>query len=147
MRGSSQISGFQDFGRGVAGRQQGLADGTDRLLETVVAFAVGHDTHAGAQGQGAVGNPQNIGKTDVLGRPAQGIAAGPAAMTAHDAGLLELQQNGLKEFAGNLLAFGDFGDLDGRTFAAGGQVQQGAQGVTGFLRNNSVIIPYNSYGI
>ncbi len=49
----------------------------------------------------------------------------------------QLQQNGFQEFAGNLLAFRDFRDLDRGAVATRRQIQQGTQGIAGFLGNHA----------
>ena len=147
LRRCRKIPRFQNLRGGIARRQQGLADGADRLLETIIAFAIGHDADTGTERQRPVGDAQNIGKADVLGRPPQGIAALPPPMAAHDPGLFQLQQNGFQEFAGNSLFFGDLGNLHRVTVTAGSQKQQGAQGVTGLLGNHGPTIPHQLYGI
>ncbi len=59
----------------------------------------------------------------------------------------EFQQDGFQEFARNFLFFRDLGNLHRILIAAGGQKQQGAQGVTGFLGNHAATIPHQAYGI
>src|ERR1700761_442604 len=80
-------SGIPGFWRWRPGGQKGLADGAYLFVETVVTLAIGHDADTGTEGERSVRHAQDIGKADVLGRPAQRIAALAAAMAAHDASL------------------------------------------------------------
>ena len=60
--GRRQGTGFEHCCRGVAGCQQNFADGAGFLVLAVVAFVIGRGADAGAQREGAVGFPDDVGE-------------------------------------------------------------------------------------
>ncbi len=128
--------GFQQRRGGVPGLQQRRTQAAGLQVRTVVAFAEGHLADAGRQGQRAVDHPDNLGETDVFRWPGKGIAAELAAAANDHMPPCELQQNGLQELAGRIGAQRQFAGRELGVIAGAGEFDQGAQRVSGLLRQH-----------
>jgi hypothetical protein len=111
-----------------------VADLARLLAETISARPGRSFVGTRRQRKGAVGDPHNIGKADLLCRPCQLKAALASPAADKKTGLAQLQQNGFQEFGRNMGGLGDFaGSHPG---LAGGQNQHGAEGIMRSLRKH-----------